>query len=155
MSGYHTVNDVLKREIRLHGVSKFAHLRFVNITDEPARFHTFVDEMMDPQHGFEFVSTPPVFHVMSQTQILSVSQVDLQFILKAEHLETAYNFMAKELCPHSLNAVDSLPTVNVNKSPRPEWTGLDEKTLQRLFQHFKQDYDCFGYDLDQHLNLES
>ena len=121
------------------------HHHLLLFSNEPARLHSFIEQMVDPQSGFEFLTTDPVFHLISQTHILSVAQVDLQFVLKAEKLDTAYNFLAKKLCPDSLKIVDELPRVNRNRSPRPELKGLDEDTLNLLRRHYKQDSDCFGY----------
>ena len=72
---------------------------------EPERLHAFIEQMVDPNGGFAFITTDPLFHIISQTQILSVAQVDLQFVLKAETLQNGYNFLAQELCPDSLSAV--------------------------------------------------
>merc|ERR1712098_297862 len=176
VSAYYTVNSLLYVDYvnnRIHP-GCFESLRFWSITTEPQRFHAFIKQMTDEQEGYDFISCDPssfdiISHVISQTQLLSVAQNELHFVLKAEELQSQFNSIAR-LCPN-LEEVETFPHINQggyggyeglpesstlgyfemmdmvgNEHDRPAWKGMDEKTWRILTQHYKQDFICFGYD---------
>ena len=166
VSGYYTTNLLLLQ--RDFGVWR-NEFKFLEIKKEPERFRAYVDEMVEK--GYGFVGCPPAFHVASQTQIISVAQIDLQFILRVEHdLQTSYNLIASEYCDGMLSVTDELMRMNKQQSAigntsdelytkplgidkivgvmMPAWYALDRPTWSKLVEWFKQDYICFGYTPD-------
>jgi len=161
VSAYYMINGLLYPRGNSSGIDCVRNLKFWTITTEPERFHAFVDQMTDPSQSWDFIHCGPNVHAISQTQLLSIAQNELQFILKTENLKDQFNSIAR-LCPN-LQELDEFPHANKGSRPtsdpgfyemmdmvgnergRPAWKGMDEKTWKKLRDYYAQDFICFGY----------
>ena len=181
ISGYYTANWLLwKGNYTEKILKKYPYIKFIKKEKEPFRFRQFVDDLIE--NPYEFTIINPLFHIMSQSAVLTVAELDLHFILRFEHLTehfkelTTYCDILKplenEVWPKRMGnygreykpkdiliyneykKIMSLDSYNKNDI-EPAWFAMNEETYNKIVEYYKQDYKCFNYKHDYKMDVLS
>ena len=174
ISGYYTVNRLIYHH------NKYAKKRypipdlftFWNKTGEPQRILEFINNLL--QFRYEFLVSSPLEHIMSQTSILSVAQLDIHFVGRLskfkDHLDRVMDHCAdkymqerpdeimKRMAGFGTNGLDQEPQYTKMMGLQtwnegdvlPAYIAIADNydAYQSLVEYFKQDMICFGYHHD-------
>ena len=175
ISGYYTVNQLVFQDHDQHGKELSdtdTIYKFYKIEGEPQRFRQFVDDLIT--NKYNFIKYGAFSHIASQTGILSMSQVGIQFIIRKESLLDDYNIISekcglthvdKKSAPKSMVKVGRtqfakqsfshelatkylkmLGLINYsNELKDPAWYALDKDTYNKIINYMSQDYECFKF----------
>ena len=189
ISAYYTINMLLFKDYILKN-NQFKvpeYLTFWKIHGEPSRFNKFVDELI--KYKYDFIKYHALNHLVTQSQILSIAKIDLQYILKFENITHHYNYIVRNMkhCHlqyipknkwpthmkgygynHIIKGLNdsqmdmyykmmSLKQYNPysKESVLPVLYHMDINTYHKIINYYKQDYVCFGYHYDYHLDTIS
>ena len=144
---------------------------FWNKTGEPDRVYEFIRNLME--YKYEFLVSSPLEHIMTQSGILSIAQVDIHFIGRLKKFKPHLDRLIEHCAHRHLPEVDEIlqrmagfGTMGLDKEPEyTQMMGLElyvdgdvlpaakavadsYEAYQALVDFYRQDFICFGYEHD-------